>query len=72
MTAASTAERSLNVTKNKALTIAVGVELLTEALAPAIVTLPTLKLTVLVGVTTAYGVGIRPTVRLGPYLRSRN
>lgn len=72
MTAASTAERSLNVTKNKALTIEVGVELLTEALTPAIVTVPTLKLAVLVGIITAYGIGIRPTVSLGPYLRSRN
>ena len=41
MTTASTAVRSLNATKNKALTIEVEVELLTEALIPAVVTVPT-------------------------------
>ena len=71
MTAASTAG-SPNETKNKALTIEVEAELLTEALTPATVTVPTLKLAVLVGIITAYGIGSRPTVRLGPYLRPLN
>ena len=71
MTTASTAVRSLNATKNKALTIEVGVELLTEALTPAVVTVPTLKLAVLVRIITAHGIGGHPTVRLGPYLRPR-
>ena len=71
MTAAFTAVRSLNATKNKALTIEVEVEVLTEALTPAVVTVPTLKLAVLVGVITAHGIGSHPIVRLGPYLRPR-
>ena len=71
MTTASAALRSLNETKNKALTIEVEVELLTEALTPAVVTLPTLTLAVLVSVITAHGIGSHPTVRLGPYLRPR-
>ena len=69
MTTASAALRSLNATKNKALTIEIEVELLTEALAPAVVDVPTLKLAVLVGVITAHGIGSHPIVRLGPYLR---
>ena len=68
MTTASAASRSLNATKNKALTIEVELELLPETLTPAVVNVPTLKLAVLVGVVTAHGIGSHPTVRLGPYL----
>ena len=71
MTTASAASRSLNATKNKALTIEVELELLTETLTPAVVTVPTLKLAVLVGVVTAHGIGSHPTVRLSRYLRPR-
>ena len=69
MTATSTAVRSVNATKSKALTIEVEVELLTEALNLTVVTMPTLKFTVLVGIITAHSIGSHPTVRLGPYSR---
>ena len=71
MTTASATSRSLNATKDKALTIEVELELLTETLTPAVVTVSPLKLAVLVGVVTAHDIGSHPTVRLGPYLRPR-